>query len=285
MRVGLLSDIHANLQALRTVLERFQQEGVDRLVCLGDVIGYGGDPEACVALVRERSDICIRGNHEAAAVEPGVRRTFTSAARVAIDAHAQWLHPLDIAYLEALPQAARLEGPEETGLFAIHGTPGEVMRFTYLQSAAQAAQAFHFFSERFAAVGHTHVPALFERDESGRIVRGRDVHPERERAPRRRGFRLWREGPRAAVATTQDPTWGREGNRDVPILPGHRAIVNPGSVGQPRDGDPRAACMVLDLAAGRVKELRLPYDIPAAQARIRERGLPETLAARIAFGI
>jgi predicted phosphodiesterase len=284
MRVGLLSDIHANLQALRTVLERLQQEGVDRLVCLGDVIGYGGDPEACVALVRERSDLCIRGNHEAAAVEPGVRRTFTSAARVAIDAHAQWLHPLDMAYLEALPQAARLEGPEEAGLFAIHGTPGEVMRFTYLQSPAQAAHAFHFFTERFAAVGHTHVPALFERDESGRIVRGREVYPEREQPPRRRGFRLWREGSRPAAVRTQDPTWEREGSRDVTILPGHRAILNPGSVGQPRDGDPRAAWLELETDDGAAVYHRVPYDIDAAAGPIVDAGLPKHLAERLYIG-
>jgi predicted phosphodiesterase len=289
MRLGLLSDVHANLQALRTVLDRLERERVDRLVCLGDVVGYGGDPEACVALIRERVNLCIRGNHEAAALESGVRRTFTSAALVAINAHAKWLHPNDTAYLAKLPQAARITagGPQGSGLFVIHGTPGEVIRFTYLLTPAQAAQAFQYFPERFGAVGHTHVPAMFERDDGGgRTVRERDLRPDGwQPPPRRRGFRIWREESRAQAVRVDTRVWQQEGIRDVTVAPGWRAILNPGSVGQPRDGDPRAACMVLDLPTGRAYQLRLPYDIEAAQARIRERGLPEQLAARLAVGI
>lgn len=256
MRVALVADVHGNLQALSVVLERLEVEGVDRLVCLGDVVGYGGDPEACLALLRERADLCVRGNHDAAAVDPRIRRGFNVVARAAIEEHAAWLEADALAFLAGLPQVDGLA--EDGGLFLTHGTPGERRRFTYLVTALQAGDALDAFDERFGAVGHTHVPAVFEADAGPAGARERNVVTD---------------GPAA-----------RDGERILEVGPGRRAILNPGSVGQPRDGDPRAACMVLDTAAGRAALLRLAYDVAGAQAAIRRRGLPEVLAARLAFG-
>lgn len=259
MRLGLLSDVHGNLHALRPVLDRLEGEGVDRIVCLGDVVGYGGDPEACVALVRERASVCILGNHDCAAVEPSVRRTFHTAARVAVEAHAGWLDPADLDFLASLPAEERVAAEDGQAVFLRHGMPGELYLFTYLISADQAVAAFGSFRERFAAVGHTHVPALFEEE---RGARG--------------SARLRRPGPDGRLDA--DAEW------EVTLAPGTRFILNPGSVGQPRDGDPRAACAILDLSAGSLKILRMRYDVPGAQARILSRGLPELLAARLAVG-
>jgi predicted phosphodiesterase len=259
MQVGLLSDIHANLQALRTVLARMEEEGVDRLLCLGDVVGYGGDPEACVELVRQRVSVCILGNHDAAAVHPWARATFNAAARVAVEAHAQWLDARAASYLAGLPPEERVGGGAAEGLYLVHGTPGETSPFTYLTSVYQAGPAFECFGDRFAAVGHTHVPALYERQESGARARERSLR-----------------------ANGGSPT--RDVLQQIEVTPGARAILNPGSVGQPRDGDPRAACMVLDLETGAVRVIRLTYDVEGAQAAIRRRGLPEWLAARLAAG-
>lgn len=262
MRIGLLSDVHANLQALRTVLERLETERLDRLVCLGDIVGYGGDPEACVELVRERADPIVMGNHDAAAVHPWVRDTFHSYARAAIEAHAAWLDRGALAFLADLPPAAYMGNGGPHGLYLTHGMPGESVPFTYLVRVAQAGPALASFAERFAAVGHTHVPASFEAC-ARTTPRSRD---------------LWAGAEWGAF----DPA--RDAAVEFTVEPDRRAILNPGSVGQPRDGDPRASCMVLDLATGAVRWLRVVYDVAGAQAAIRRRGLPEILAARLAVG-
>lgn len=258
MRIGLLSDVHGNLQALETVLERLEGEGPELLACLGDVVGYGGDPEACLDLVRDRIGTCVLGNHDAAVVDPRVRRSFNSVARIAIDAHADWLGQGDVAFLAELPFALNVTAGAD--LLLTHGTPGEEAPFTYLVEPAQAARAFRSFRERYGAVGHTHVPALWE---EGPGSRGR-AHA----LP----FRAEPAGP------------GAEGVLEVSFAAGTRVILNPGSVGQPRDGDPRAAFLVLDLAAGAARLHRVPYDVAGAQAAIRRRRLPEVLAARLAMG-
>ncbi|MFN2433253.1 MAG: metallophosphoesterase [Gemmatimonadota bacterium] len=265
MRVGLFSDVHGNLQGLRAVLHRLAREGVDRTVCLGDVVGYGGDPEACVELVAQRADACVMGNHDLAILEPALRRGFNPAARAAVDAHAEWLRPEHHAWLRTLPlvEAEGSAAEPSEALFLTHATPGEAAPFTYLLTSRQAGAALGAFRERFAAVGHTHVPVLFEEvaGDAGSCAEMRE--------------RSWR----AAPPDPADPA-----AKELGVAEDARAIVNPGSAGQPRDGDPRAACMVLDLASGRVRALRVEYDVPAAQTAIRRRGLPPVLATRLAVG-
>jgi predicted phosphodiesterase len=268
MRVGLISDVHANLPALRTVLDRLADERLDRLLCLGDVVGYGGDPEACLALVRERADTVVMGNHDAAAAHAWARASFHSWAREAIEAHAAWLDAEALAFLAGLPGAVHAGNGGQRGLFLTHGTPGETYPFTYLTTAGEAGPALASFQERFGAVGHTHVPALFTIAPGSPRVELGDLEMELARAA----------GAEAAADV------GRDAVLDLVLGPGTRAILNPGSVGQPRDGDPRASCMVLDVGLGAVRWLRLPYDVRAAQAVIRRRGLPEILAARLALG-
>ena len=264
MRIGLISDVHGNLPALRTVLERLDAERLDRLVCLGDVVGYGGDPEACLELVREHTDTVIMGNHDAAAAHPWARATFQSYARAAIEAHAAWLGEDALAFLAGLPGSVQAGNGGGRGLFLIHGTPGETYPFTYLTSAAEAGPALASFRERFAAVGHTHVPAVFEALIGSSRPRVRDL--------------------RAALGAGGSTRLVDQDAVDLDLGPETRAILNPGSVGQPRDGDPRASCMVLDLERGAVRWLRLAYDVAAAQSAIRRRGLPEVLAPRRAVG-
>jgi predicted phosphodiesterase len=254
MRLGLLSDVHANLQALEAVLRRLDETAVDRCVCLGDVVGYGGDPQACLELVVQRADICLMGNHDLAVLEPAVRLGFNPLARAAIEAHARWLDADGLHALQTFAMAETLEA--DGGVFLIHGTPGETEPFTYLVGPAAAGRALGAIDERFAAVGHTHVPALYAL------------------AP----------GEARAVELTWRATagGGPPGERTLPD--GARAVLNPGSVGQPRDGDPRASFAVLDTRRGAVRQHRVDYDLAGAQAAIRRRGLPEALAARLAVG-
>ena len=201
--------------------------------------------------------------HDAAAAHPWARATFQSYARAAIEAHAAWLGAEALTFLAGLPGAVHAGNGGGRGVFLTHGTPGETYPFTYLTTAAEAGPALASFRERFAAVGHTHVPAIFEA-------------PLGASRPRLRDLRAAEDA--ASVSLDDDLAV------DLPIGAETRAILNPGSVGQPRDGDPRASCMILDVDTGTVRWLRVPYDVAAAQTVIRRRGLPEILAARLAVG-
>jgi diadenosine tetraphosphatase ApaH/serine/threonine PP2A family protein phosphatase len=242
MRVAVVADIHANLTAFRTV--RAAWGDVDEVWCLGDVVGYGPDPNECVEELRGLNHVCVPGNHDWAALGKIDVSDFNPAARAAAEWTTNQLTPETIGYLDALYQ------PLERGQFTIvHGSPRQPI-WEYLLDAGSARANFDDFGTPYCLIGHSHVPLMFAMGPDGRVA-GQQLAPE-----------------------------------GAFPLRGSRRILNPGSVGQPRDGDPRAAFAILQIDGEEVTfDLhRVEYDVAAVQARMRTAGLPEPLAQRLSFG-
>lgn len=245
-RFGVVADVHANLQALERVVDFLDAEEVDAIWCLGDVVGYGGDPSACVAIVRERCAATVRGNHDAAVVDPSLRATFNAHARKAVERHAEILGDEEKAWLASLP------GTIGKDRFALgHGGFVDPASYSYVTSTRIAAAELDAIEVPLGLIGHTHVPVAWRRADDGR--------------------------------TEPRPVRGREVS--LPVGDGARWLVNPGAVGQPRDRDSRASCGVLDLEAGTLRIVRLEYDIEGASEAIRRAGLPSFEAERLFRGM
>jgi diadenosine tetraphosphatase ApaH/serine/threonine PP2A family protein phosphatase len=240
MRIAVLSDIHANIRALDAVLEAAGV--VDAIWHLGDVVGYGPDPDSVVERLRDAGAVGVRGNHDAAAVGGSEIDWFNPEARRAMEWTRRRIRPSTREWLSALPERRSLDGCE-----LVHGSPREPL-WEYVTSGPVARANLALLTERIGLHGHTHIPVAWIEDDD----------------------RLDLVGP------------GRESSLD---LHGRRALVNPGSVGQPRDGDPDASFMVLDPEAGTVTWHRVPYDVAAVQAAMREAGLPPSLVGRLAVGL
>lgn len=242
MRVAILSDIHGNRHALQSVLEDVDAYSVDEIWCLGDVVGYGADPNACCALVRERAAVSLAGNHDLAVTGEIATDEFSRGAAVA----AEWTR--DVLDEEHLVWLQTLRPSHEGAHVALyHGSPREPV-WEYVLDPLTAMLSMDIQSQRLACVGHSHVPLAYHRPPDG------------------------------------DASGERKVRGDVVDLDPGEWILNPGSVGQPRDGDPRAAWLVLDTGAGTASWQRTPYDIAGAQTAIRRARLPESLADRLEYG-
>lgn len=261
MRCAILSDVHGNLDALEAVLADATDQGaVDELWCLGDLVGYGPQPNECVAALRERNARCVAGNHDWAAIEKMDTAEFNPEATEAALWTRSRLAPENRDYLAALPETL-LAG--SAGEFTLaHGSPREPV-WEYLTHVSVARLNFDYFQTPYCLVGHTHVPLIFQRPTSG------------ERSPQ---YKTVVPAP------------------DLPVALGdHRLIVNPGSVGQPRDGNPHAAYMVYDSGAPStggsratskptLTLRRVPYPVSAVQDKMRAAGLPPRLVTRLTYG-
>lgn len=241
MLVAVLSDIHANRQAFEAVLAATRAAGVDELWCLGDVVGYGGDPEVCVALAQEHCDVLLGGNHDLAAVGRLSIEDFSPRARLSAEWTSAALSDAATAILTPLDSLA-----ERAGIGLYHGSPRHPV-WEYVITAALADLCLDSAAERICIVGHSHVAGAFGRQ---------DGQP--------------------AVAVRP-----REGGLDLRI---GDWLLNPGSIGQPRDGDPRASWLTVDTDAWRAVWHRTEYDIAGAQAAIRAAALPASLADRLQYG-
>lgn len=253
-RLAVVSDIHGNAAALEAVLAEIDSESCDGVICLGDTVGYGASPGECLTSLLSlgpRLLVHIRGNHEEALFQASSFNEMNQIARRAI------LHTA--ARLEAAHRGwlARIPGFAEFGpLQCIHDNPIPASN-TYLRDPCSAASAFRGVGREFCFVGHTHVPLLFE------TTRGEpDAEPRLDEVV-------------AHLLHEDEPFHLAEGGR---------FIVNPGSVGQPRDGDPRASFGLLDLDERTFTLRRIAYDVAAAQAAMHEAGLPDLLADRLAVG-
>jgi len=244
MRYGILSDIHGNLEALDAVLDRLSTAGVSSYLCLGDVVGYGADPNACCERVRALPGLCVVGNHDLAAIGAFDLRWFNAYACAAAEWTERELRPENRSFLAALPEVAW-----GVGFQLVHGSPIKPTT-GYVTDAFEATAALEAQKEPLCFVGHTHVPMAFSCRQGGLLCAA---------VPFRVGQAVLMEA-------------------------GYQYLVNCGGVGQPRDGNPRAACGVYDTDAGTVELLRVSYDIAAAQAKMRAAGLPPILADRLAFG-
>jgi diadenosine tetraphosphatase ApaH/serine/threonine PP2A family protein phosphatase len=245
LRAAVLSDIHANRQALEAVLEAVDAAGVDELWCLGDMVGYGADPDACTALMRERASLCLVGNHDLALLGALDISTFSEAAAAAVEWTRENAAEETFGFLRSLEPVASRAG---VGLF--HASPRDPI-WEYVLSTDQAECGLDAQEERVGLIGHSHISLFFVRADDG--------------------GRSHAQGVQASDGT------------EVEIGEGEW-LLNPGSVGQPRDGDPRAAWLELDTEGWQARYHRLPYDIEAAAAAIREAGLPEVLAERLELG-
>ncbi len=247
MRIAVLSDIHGNLTALEAVLEAIGDDA-EQVWCLGDIIGYGPDPNACVERVREGGFITVVGNHDHACLGHLDLADFNPDARRACEWTSERLSRENRLFLEGLPDTL----VQEERFTLVHGSPRAPV-WEYVASPEVALENLAFFETPICLVGHTHVPLAFHL-----TVEDED---ERSRCERR---------------------WLQDGQR-LDLSKG-RWILNPGGVGQPRDGDPRAAFLLLDTAAGTAEVRRVPYEVEAVQKRMRRAGLPQSLVTRLAFG-
>jgi predicted phosphodiesterase len=240
MRIAVLSDIHANLPALEAVLADVGD--VDAIWHLGDVVGYGPEPDRVVARLRDLGAIGVRGNHDAAACGGDEIDWFNPDARRAMEWTRAAISPDTIAWLAALP-----ERRTEAGIELVHGSFREPL-WEYVTSPAVARDNLEAISTAIGLHGHTHVPVAWIQD-----------------------------------GETAEPVRGRSGMRMD--LGGRRALLNPGSVGQPRDGDPLASYLVLDPAQATASWHRVAYDVAAVQRAMAEAGLPRPLATRLSAGL
>jgi predicted phosphodiesterase len=238
VRIGLLSDIHANLTALETV---FADMGpVDALWVCGDTVGYGPDPSDVLALLVERKATLVAGNHDRAVATGEDLDLFNPPAAAAAKIHQGWLSAAERDLLAALPRTL-----ETSDVTLCHGSLRDPL-WEYVTNPQSAAASLAIAKTSHCCAGHTHVPSLFRAGNAGQPGRV-------------------------------------EYDAPYPLAP--RAFLNPGSVGQPRDGDARAAFAVIELEAGTVTFHRSTYRIAETQRRIRDRGLPQIFADRLDYGL
>ena len=216
--------------------------GVDRLLCLGDIVGYGADPGPVVDMLRGRDALAVAGNHDHAATGQTDLDWFNPYARRAAEWTAGQLTPDQARYLAALPLVV-----EHAGVTLVHSFPENPAEWPYLVSWDDGEPAFAAFDTRVCFVGHSHLPAVWTLREDGRL-----------------DF--------------------RRGRGRTVLKPGERYLVNVGSVGQPRDGDPHAGYTVWDIESGDVEIRRVPYDVEEARRRVYAAGLPHILGDRLLRG-
>lgn len=358
MRYAIFTDIHANLEALEAVLAEIDElakiKPIDQIWFLGDLVGYGPNPNECIDTLRQRTDVIIAGNHDWAAVGKLDLEDFSAAARISAEWTAKELTEEHREFLRNLPE--RLEIGACT---LVHGSPYGPL-WEYLTSEVLAERSFQYFSSRFCLVGHTHVPVIFQQPydaDTVRTVLAEDDEQNEEETGEMAAVLLTSQKAEAAeyalqaenaldaetlpyqrLAIAENETSGemedanlgtyemvetsppenvmqnaedRLNNEIEELLEllglsqsmvratnqmveppegcweppeGYRAIVNAGGVGQPRDGDPRAAFMIYDSIRGTFEFHRLAYAFEKTQEKIIEAGLPQYLAVRLAYG-
>ncbi len=242
MKVAIISDIHGNRQAFEAVLGDIADDSIEEVWCLGDLVGYGADPDACIDLARENADICLAGNHDLAVAGKIPVDDFSRGAGIAVRWTQEVISPENRDYLASLRTSATRA---DVGLY--HASPRDEV-WEYVLSTLLAELCLDVARHRLSLIGHSHVALSFER------LEGHPATGETRRAD-----------SRLNLASGE---W----------------LLNPGSVGQPRDGDPRAAWMLLDLDEMRARYRRCDYDVTGAANAIRAANLPDSLAERLEYG-
>jgi len=241
MRVLIISDIHANLTALDAVLEA--AGNFDATWCLGDIVGYGPDPDECVSRVRSLSNLtCLVGNHDAAVIDTIDIASFNLEARISVRWTQSVIKKSSLDFLKSLPDKTEVDG-----YTLAHGSPRHPT-WEYLLDTPTIAENFNHFDTSFCFVGHTHLPGIFQLDGEHQL-------------------------PSHLVP-----------DDFVPIQLTPRAIINPGSVGQPRDRNPLAAYGIFDTETYTLEYRRIAYDIQSVQARMRAANLPRRHIHRLEIG-
>jgi diadenosine tetraphosphatase ApaH/serine/threonine PP2A family protein phosphatase len=245
MRAAVITDIHSNLPALEAVLAAIEDIDVEEVWCLGDVVGYGAEPDVCAEAIRERCDVCLAGNHDLAVLGGLNISAFSDTAAEAVRWTQANAAESTIEFLRELEPTGLREG---MGLF--HASPRDPV-WEYVLSIEQADASLDIQPERVCLIGHSHLSLFFTRPRSGGPGETRGA-----------------QTGDGALLDLSDGAW----------------LVNPGSVGQPRDGDPRAAWLELDTEAESARFHRVTYDIDRAAEPIAAAGLPKHLADRLYAG-
>jgi predicted phosphodiesterase len=242
MRVAIATDIHGNRHAFEAVIDAAERDGAEELWCLGDLVGYGGDPDSSVELARRHCSVCLAGNHDLAVVDVLSLDEFSRGAALA----AQWTRDVITPETREFLLSLKPEGTAQ-GVGLYHASPRDPI-WEYVLSGLTAELCFDVTEYRVSLIGHSHVALSFDRQ----------------------------EGSPASGTTRKEGT-------ELDITAG-QWLINPGSTGQPRDGDPRAAWLMLDTERWSATYMRAEYDIAGAQAAIRAANLPDSLAERLAHG-
>lgn len=241
MRIGIFSDIHGNLEALEAVLKTLKKSSIDRYVCLGDIVGYGANPNECIDMVRNLTDAVVMGNHDHCVLGLTTISDFNTYAQQAVLWTARQLIPENETYLRSLPFVIR-----EGRYVYVHATLDRPEEWGYVFSSWQAQTCLHYIDDGYVCcIGHSHRPLVFSGNDELLCVGGACK---------------------------------------ISFEPDMKYLINVGSVGQPRDTDPRAAACIVDEEEGTAEIVRIDYDISTAQKKIRAAGLPDFLADRLARG-
>jgi predicted phosphodiesterase len=245
MRALVVSDLHSNHEALRSVLSHVRRKKFDRIVCLGDFVGYGAQPNQVLDRMRtlRAPKLYIRGNHDRVAAGIDAADGFNAAAKLAALWTRDHLSATNQRFLQKLPLGPIVQHE----VVVCHGSPHDEDEYVFNEN--HAAQVFRSIEGRFILYGHTHLPVVFSIDSRHR-VRGSSV----------------------------------SGDAMVRLDPDHRYLINPGSVGQPRDRNPEASFVIFDSEKLTVQFFRVPYDVVKTQSAILKAGLPRILADRLTYG-
>ncbi|MBI5244655.1 MAG: metallophosphoesterase family protein [Elusimicrobia bacterium] len=245
MRWGVFSDVHSNCEALAVVLEHFQQEKVDGYICCGDVTGYGAEPDKAIEMLSVLPNLCcVRGNHDLAVLGRMDISWFNDMAAAAVGYAQTTIKPQNLRWLQDLPPRV-----DKEAFTMVHGSPRNAAE-EYLVTVQQFHDNYPHFRISPCFIGHSHLPLCFLMKEPVSYVE----------------FGTLKEG-----SNIRSPR-------------GMRSVINPGSVGQPRDHDHRASCGIYDDEARAFQLRRIEYDVAEAQRKILDAGLPEFLALRLAYG-
>jgi diadenosine tetraphosphatase ApaH/serine/threonine PP2A family protein phosphatase len=243
MRIGIFSDVHANIEAMTAVMGAFAQAQIDKYVCIGDTVGYGASPNECCDLVRKHAAFTILGNHDAAVAGRMDYSYYYDAARHALDLHSKQLTPENLAWLKTLPYERR-----DGDVYFCHGSPVNLEEFEYIFSLEQAARCLSMWDQLapITFIGHSHLCKAF--------------------------------------ALSKDEVFEVVANK-FELRPEFRYIVSVGSVGQPRDYDPRASYTTFDTETKTFEYLRVAYDIDSAAKKIFASTLENNFGNRLILGV
>lgn len=246
MLYGIISDIHGNLEAAIVVTKFLQKKGVEKILVLGDVVGYGVNPEECIEIFESLNSTFIKGNHEEAVITKKYE-VFTTDARIAIEWTSKRLNKSYIEKFSSWKDVLEIED-----FVVCHGGLIDPLHF-YTNSRLKAKRMFDEFEFDCCFIGHTHFPMAFS----------------------------LKEGDKNPSIIAQQP----DGSLTIILEKTTRYIINTGSVGQPRDGNPNACCAIYDIEKRNFQLYRLPYDVEATAKKIIDAGLPSSLASRILRGL